>query len=120
MFSRENKMINTDHTEQSEQSEQLSQINQLFPEIEMNAFMYQNLARKSWVDCASPKLKSYFKSIEREARFVIYDELDKHVMDKVIEISKQKRNQNIKFVYEQLFTEAAKIIIEQYEQELLK
>lgn len=92
----------------------------LYPEVEMNAFQYQNLARKSWVGIASTKLKNSLHAIEREARFEIYKEIDNLVLSKVVEISSKKRESKIKFVYESLFSEAAKIVVDEYEQELFK
>lgn len=92
----------------------------MYPEVEMNAFQYQNLARKSWVGAASLKLKNSLQSIERETRFEIYKELDETVLAKVVELSKQKRDSKVTFVYETLFPEAANIVIAGYEQELFK
>lgn len=86
-------------------------------EASNTAFYYQSLARQSWVNKMPIDAKAKLKSLVRELRFEMYKELDDLMMTEVIKLSKQKRESNTKFTYEELFGEAAITVCTEWTQE---
>lgn len=73
----------------------------------------QARARKAWVSAVDNQTKEKLRSLESDVRFEVYEELDRDVLTKYIEILRVNNADNTVSDLEQTMNEAGKFVASQ-------